>query len=126
MNGHPRYHVFTALRAQVASGNLGRKSGRGFVHPDPLPPAPQDAPAIILRIEATLANEAAWLLAEGGTTRDGIDTALKLGLNLPRGPFECLQAQGPATIAQELARLERGAPPHLKTRYLPPPDGPLA
>lgn len=123
MHGHPRYHVFDALRAQVASGNLGRKTGRGFVHPDPLPPAPADAAAITLRIEATLANEAAWLLSEGGTTRDGVDTALKLGLNLPRGPLECLQAHGPATIAAELARLERTAPPHLKTRYLPPPDG---
>ncbi len=126
MNGHPRYHVFEALRAQVASGHLGRKTGRGFVHPDPLPPTPLDAPAIALRIEATLANEAAWLLAEGGTTRDGIDTALKLGLNLPRGPFEALRAHGPATIAAKLARLERAAPPHLKTRYLPPPDGAAA
>ena len=126
MHGHPRYHVFDALRAQVAIGNLGRKTGRGFVHPDLLPPTPPDATAITLRIEATLANEAAWLLSEGGTTRDGIDTALKLGLNLPRGPFECLRAHGPATIAAELARLERTAPPHLKTRYLPPPDGPIA
>jgi 3-hydroxybutyryl-CoA dehydrogenase len=123
MDGHPRYHVFDALRRQVATGNLGRKTGRGFVHPDPLPPAPADAPAIILRIEATLAYEAAWLLSEGGTTSDGIDTAMKLGLNLPRGPFECLRAHGPATIAKELARLEQAAPPHLKTRYLPPPDG---
>ena len=123
MDGHPRYHVFDALRRQVASGNLGRKTGRGFVHPDALPPAPQDSAAIALRIEATLANEAAWLLSEGGTTPDGIDTAMKLGLNLPRGPFECLQAHGPATIAAELARPERSAPPPLKTRYLPPPDG---
>ena len=30
MQGHPRYHVFPALVAQVASGDLGRKSGRGF------------------------------------------------------------------------------------------------
>ena len=126
MGGHPRYHVFDALRQQVASGNLGRKTGRGFVHPDPLPPAPADAAAIVLRIEATLVNEAAWLLAEGGTTRDGIDTAMKLGLNLPRGPFDCLQAHGPGTIAAELARQERAAPPHLKTRYLPPPEGLLA
>jgi 3-hydroxybutyryl-CoA dehydrogenase len=123
MEGNPRYHIFDALRAQVATGNVGRKTGRGFVHPDSLPPAPPDAPAIVLRIEATLANEAAWLLSEGGTTRDGIDTAMKLGLNLPRGPFDCLRAHGPATIAKELARLEQAAPPHLKTRYLPPLDG---
>ena len=121
MGGHPRYHVFDALRQQVASGNLGRKTGRGFVHPDPLPPAPADAAAIVLRIEATLVNEAAWLLAQGGTTRDGIDTAMKLGLNFPRGPFDALAQHSPTRIRDTLAALESAAPPHLKTRYIPAP-----
>ncbi len=40
MGGHPRYHVFAALRAQVARGDLGRKTGKGFVFPDALPPPP--------------------------------------------------------------------------------------
>lgn len=122
MGGHPRYHVFAALRAQVASGNLGRKTGRGFVFPDPPVDPPPDATDIVLRIEATLANEAAWLLTEGGVTREGIDTAMKLGLNLPRGPFECLSAHGVATILAELHRLERLAPAHLRGRYLPAPE----
>ncbi|MFN3991938.1 MAG: 3-hydroxyacyl-CoA dehydrogenase NAD-binding domain-containing protein [Tabrizicola flagellatus] len=122
MGGHPRYHVFAALRAQVASGNLGRKTGRGFVFPDPLASPPSDAAAIVLRIEAMLANEAGWLLAEGGVQREGIDTAMKLGLNLPRGPFECLRAHGTATILAELERLERLAPAHLRGRYLPAPE----
>ncbi|WP_149587182.1 3-hydroxyacyl-CoA dehydrogenase [Tabrizicola flagellatus] len=122
MGGHPRYHVFAALRAQVASGNLGRKTGRGFVFPDPPASPPSDATAIVLRIEATLANEAGWLLAEGGVQREGIDTAMKLGLNLPRGPFECLRAHGTATILAELERLERLAPAHLRGRYLPAPE----
>ncbi|NHB75620.1 3-hydroxyacyl-CoA dehydrogenase [Rhodobacter calidifons] len=122
MGGHPRYHVFAALRAQAASGNLGRKTGKGFVFPDQPGSPPGDADAIVLRIEATLANEAAWLLAEGGTTREGIDTAMKLGLNLPRGPFECLEAQGTDRIIAELARLEGAAPAHLRGRYLPAPE----
>jgi 3-hydroxybutyryl-CoA dehydrogenase len=119
MGGHPRYHVFAALRAQVASGNLGRKTGRGFVTSPALPPA--DAAGIALRIEATLANEAAWLLAEGGT-QDGIDTAMRLGLNFPRGPFEALASHGRDRVLAELAALEAKAPPHLKTRYLPAPS----
>ncbi|MFN3575409.1 MAG: 3-hydroxyacyl-CoA dehydrogenase NAD-binding domain-containing protein [Tabrizicola sp.] len=122
MGGHPRYHVFAALRAQVASGNLGRKTGRGFVFPDPPAAPPADAAAIALRIEAMLANEAGWLLAEGGVQREGIDTAMKLGLNLPRGPFECLRAHGAATILAELGRLERRAPAHLRGRYLTAPE----
>lgn len=121
MGHHPRYHVFTALKAQVEKGALGRKTGQGFTLPPTDTPAPPDAATIALRIEATLANEGAWLLAEGGTTADGIDTALKLGLNFPRGPFEILRAHGPTTILHTLAALEAKTPPHLKTRYLPAP-----
>lgn len=121
MGNHPRYHVFAALAAQVASGDLGRKTGRGFVFPGSTPPAPPDAAEIGARIEAALVNEAAWLLSEGGTDQTGIDTAMKLGLNFPRGPFEILAARGPARIAALLAALEAAAPPHLKRRYLPAP-----
>lgn len=121
MQGHPRYHVFDALRRQVAEGNLGRKTGRGFIHPGQPGPAPSDAEAIVLRIEAALVNEAGWLLAEGGTTREGIDTALKLGLNFPRGPFEILNARGQAEVLGQLEALASAAPAYLNGRYLPAP-----
>lgn len=120
MGGHPRYHVFTALRAQVASGALGRKAGRGFIVPGEAGTPPADAAAIALRIEAALVNEACWLLAEGGVTREGIDTALKLGLNFPRGPFGMRDAHGAATIRATLAALE--AATSLKGRYAPAPE----
>ena len=58
---------------------------------------------------------------EGGTTTNGIDTALKLGLNFPHGPFEAMAHHGRATILQTLANLEENAPPHLRTRYTPAP-----
>lgn len=121
MANHPRYHVFSALQAQVASGNLGRKTGRGFVFPAPPAPAPADAKVIALRIEAALVNEAGWLLAEGGTTAEGIDTALRLGLNFPRGPFQMLNAHSRDTVLATLAALESNAPADLKGRYLPAP-----
>jgi 3-hydroxybutyryl-CoA dehydrogenase len=122
MGGHPRYHVFDALKAQVARGDLGRKSGRGFVHPAEPAQPPADAAEIALRIESALANEAAWLLSEGGVTANGIDTAMKLGLNFPRGPFEARAHHGADRIRATLAALEAKAPPHLKTRYLPAPE----
>ncbi|MDK8871373.1 3-hydroxyacyl-CoA dehydrogenase NAD-binding domain-containing protein [Paracoccus sp. SSJ] len=121
MEGHPRYHVFDALRRQVASGDLGRKTGRGFLYPDEPGPAPKDAEAIVRRIEAALVNEAGWLLAEGGTTQQGIDTALKLGLNFPRGPFEVLAAQGHERVLARLDHLAAAAPAHLDGRYQPAP-----
>lgn len=121
MGGHPRYHVFDALRRQVASGDLGRKTGRGFLYPEEFGAPPQDAAAIVLRIETALVNEAGWLLAEGGTTPESIDTAVKLGLNFPRGPFDILAAHGRARLLDELHRLAAAAPFHLQGRYSPAP-----
>ena len=117
---HPRYQVFDALKAQVAAGNLGRKTGRGFLFPATPGKPPTDAAAIVARVESTLANEAAWLLSEGGTSREGIDTALRLGLNFPRGPFALVDMYGPDRIGATLDSLEANAPSHLKTRYLRP------
>ena len=119
MQNHPRYHVFAALKAQVASGHLGRKSGQGFLHPAQI--TPKANLEIALRIESTLINEAAWLLAEGGTTPEGIDTAMKLGLNFPRGPFEALAQHTAPKILATLQSLAAQAPDALKPRYAPAP-----
>lgn len=123
MGGHPRYHVFDALRTAVAAGQLGRKSGQGFVYPAPVDaiPAPADASDIVLRIEATLINEAGFLLYDTGLAPQDIDTALMLGLNFPRGPFAALSAAGKPRILQVLASLQAAAPPALKSRYYPAP-----
>ncbi len=119
MQNHPRYHVFAALKAQVASGNLGRKSGQGFLYPAQT--TAKAKPEIALRIEATLINEAAWLLHEGGTTPEGIDAAMKLGLNFPRGPFEALALHTTPQVLTTLQSLAAKAPEALKSRYAPAP-----
>jgi 3-hydroxybutyryl-CoA dehydrogenase len=121
MGGHPRYHVFDALRAQVAAGRLGRKTGTGFMTGQNPAPPPADAGSIALRIEAALVNEAASLLAEGGVAMDDIDTALRLGLNFPRGAFAAGRVWGMALVRQELAGLAQAAPPYLAGRYDPAP-----
>ncbi|MBC7674676.1 MAG: 3-hydroxybutyryl-CoA dehydrogenase [Rhodoferax sp.] len=119
MGKHPRYHVFDTMRDHVARGDLGRKTGRGFVYPAKLGPAPANAADIALRIEAVLINEAASLLAEGDVGQDSIDTAVMLGMNFPRGPFAALRAHGAVHILGALAALEARAPAHLKGRYVP-------
>src|SRR5690606_30330551 len=107
----------------VAAGRLGRKSGAGFVTPPGETPAPPaDAGSIAARIEALLVNEAAWLAQESGTSRDAIDTALKLGLNFPRGPFGMLdRLGGAAAVLRILSDLRARAPEALKPRYDPSP-----
>lgn len=117
MGGHPRYHVFVALVSQVASGHLGRKTGQGFLYPATPGEAPADSEEIALRIEAVLANEASFLAEESGLAPADIDTALKLGLNFPRGPFESVRRHGPDKIRATLAALEAAAPAHLRDRY---------
>ena len=121
MAGHPRYHVFAALARQVEQGRLGRKTGQGFLHPATPGEAPADGPEIALRIESTLANEAAFLAAESGLAPQDIDTALKLGLNFPRGPFESARLHGRDKVIATLEALEASAPAHLKGRYTPSP-----
>ncbi len=115
---HPRYLPFDALNLRVERGDLGCKSGRGFLFPGSAAAAQNDA--IALRIEAVLINEACFLAGEG-VEATGIDAAMRLGLNFPHGPFEALQVHGKARILATLAALEIDAPPHLKTRYLPAP-----
>jgi 3-hydroxybutyryl-CoA dehydrogenase len=123
MGGLPRYHVFAALEQAVAAGRLGRKTGAGFVTPaGETVPAPADAEAIAARIEAMLVNEACWLAGESHTSHGGIDTALKLGLNYPRGPFEMMaRLGGPAAVLALLAEQAKRAPKALAGRYDPSP-----
>jgi 3-hydroxybutyryl-CoA dehydrogenase len=121
MGGHPRYHVFAALERQVEVGALGRKAGRGFVTPAASAEPSADAPELVERIEATLVNEAGWLLSEGGVTVQGIDTAVRLGLNFPRGPFEILAARGAKAVGAVLSALAQTAPAPLRGRYDPAP-----
>jgi len=121
MGGHPRYHVFNLLREQVTKGDLGRKSGCGFLFPGAPEAPPSDAEWIATRIEATLANEAASLVESGGATPEDIDSAMKLGLNFPRGPFESARARGVPLILKTLAQLEARAPAELKGRYVASP-----
>jgi 3-hydroxybutyryl-CoA dehydrogenase len=115
MGGHPRYHMFHSLVSQVDSGDLGVKTGQGFLTGVSITPAPNDD--IVRRIEATLANEAASLLDEGGVEPESIDLALRLGLNYPRGPFESARKWGFVAIREELTRLRAHAPKHLEGRY---------
>lgn len=117
LDQHPRYFPFQVLRAQVAAGHLGRKSGQGFVFPAEIAPKPDTQ--LALRIEATLVNEAASLLAEGSATTEGIDVAMRLGLNFPRGPFQALKLHGKDAILATLRGLQAKAPPHLAARYQP-------
>jgi 3-hydroxybutyryl-CoA dehydrogenase len=115
----------------VSEGKLGRKSGEGFYlygdgphrPPDPelgvaAPALAEDelakidpaAPAILPRLFAQIANEAAFALEEEVGSPADMDTAMRLGFNWPRGPLELtdLIGAGRATFMLEALRAEHG------------------
>lgn len=67
---------------------VGRRMGKEVV-------VVRESPGFITsRINALIGNEAFYMLQEGIATAADIDTALKLGLNHPMGPFELVDLVG--------------------------------
>jgi 3-hydroxybutyryl-CoA dehydrogenase len=65
-----------------------------------------DAPGLVLgRILAQIVNEAHFTVGEGVATREDVDTAMRLGFNWPRGPFEWAEAIGSARVVSVLDEL---------------------
>jgi 3-hydroxybutyryl-CoA dehydrogenase len=74
-----------------------------------------DEPGFITpRIISMIINEAYFALSEGVSTKEEMDTAMKLGTNYPYGPFEWSEKIGLGNIATLLSRLSRQ-----QTRYTP-------
>jgi 3-hydroxybutyryl-CoA dehydrogenase len=68
-----------------------------------------DSPGFVTtRAMAVLVNEAAWMLSEGVSTREEIDTAYKLGFHHPMGPFELADLVGLDTALAVLDVLWEG------------------
>lgn len=66
------------------------------------------------RVISAIINEAYFALEEGVSTKEEINTAMKLGTNYPYGPFEWALAIGLQNILQLLQQLGKE-----KSRYMP-------
>ncbi|MDI3513025.1 MAG: 3-hydroxybutyryl-CoA dehydrogenase [Rhodocyclaceae bacterium] len=67
-----------------------------------------DTPGLaLMRTVAMLANEAADAVNQGVCDAAGADSAMKLGVNYPRGPLEWADRVGPSTICTVLSNLAR-------------------
>ena len=73
---------------------------------------------VLGRIVSQLVNEACFAAGEGVGTPDDIDTALRLGFNHPRGPFEWAREIGPENVLTTLDALGDELSPE---RYRPAP-----
>jgi 3-hydroxybutyryl-CoA dehydrogenase len=78
----------TADATVAACAEVGRRMGKEVV-------IVRESPGFITsRINATIGNEAFYMLQEGIASPEDIDKALKLGLNHPMGPFELVDLVG--------------------------------
>jgi 3-hydroxybutyryl-CoA dehydrogenase len=109
--GEPRWRPSPIHERMVASGRLGRKTGRGFyTYEKGEPHRPRDpdiqgerplfdedeldqvagpnAATVMTRLGATIANEACFALGERVASAEDINTAMRLGYNWPIGSLE--------------------------------------
>ena len=101
----------------VAAGRLGRKAGRGFYgyegghRVDERRRSTGEATdrTILERVVSCLVNEASFAVEEGVAEPADVDTAMKLGLNHPRGPFEWRDELGAPRIVATLDALAENA-----------------
>jgi 3-hydroxybutyryl-CoA dehydrogenase len=131
-----RWRPTPVQEAMVAAGRFGRKSGAGFYdYADgektpadlsqvlasavPLPSRGRqrnsgaeggagsgEEAAVLDRLFAQIANEAAFAREEEIASPEDMDTAMRLGFNWPRGPIEITRELGTARILEILAALE--------------------
>lgn len=121
----PRYAPVELHRRLVEDGRLGRKTGRGWFeydgqgHAIDAEPDPQRVAELVggpietdpvARTIAMLVNEGADLVRRGAASAEDVDTAMKLGTNYPKGPFEWLADIGADTIVAQLQALDEAFP----------------
>ena len=67
---------------------------------------------------STIINEAYFTWEEKVSTKDEIDTAMKLGTNYPLGPFEWSERIGPGQVARLLWSLSKTGPEYTPSAAL--------
>ena len=107
----PDYEPPELLEKMVKENRLGRKTGRGWYDWSAGRPKIDSGKATdkVNPMDFTFVeiNEAVRLVEMGVATPQDIDTAVKLGLNRPFGPFELAKQFGSEQIAKRLEELAK-------------------
>jgi 3-hydroxybutyryl-CoA dehydrogenase len=121
----PRWRPLAIQEQMVADGRLGRKAGRGFhqyrdgklVERRAAEPTASTRELVFERVVSQLVNEGCFAAEEGVATPEDIDSAMRVGLNHPRGPFEWMDELGAERVEAILDALHAGS----DERYRPAP-----
>ncbi len=107
----PDYEPSETVKKMVEEGKLGRKTGKGWYDWSARRPQIDMSKATdkVNPMDFTFVeiNEAVKLVEMGVATPEDIDTAMKLGLNRPLGPFEIARQVGAEQIAKRLEELAK-------------------
>jgi 3-hydroxybutyryl-CoA dehydrogenase len=115
INAWPGFLKRPVVEASSNSKTLKEKAERIFNDLDKKTEWVPDEPGFITaRIISMIINEAWFALEEGISTKEEIDTAMKLGTNYPHGPFEWGSQIGLKNIYALLDKLNR-----TNSRYRP-------
>ena len=108
VNAWPGFLKRPVLEASCNSDVLKEKTERVFNAMNKKTEWVPDVPGFITtRVIAMIINEAWFALEEGISTKDEIDTAMKLGTNYPYGPFEWGNQIGLKNICALLDKLSK-------------------
>ena len=117
INGWPTFLKAHCIEASCLHDDLKKEAENVFsIFHKTVEWLPDEPGFVVPRVVSMIINEAHFALAEGVSTRDEIDTAMKLGTAYPFGPFEWSERIGLKNIAVLLTKLSRQQP-----RYIPAP-----
>lgn len=106
MNGWPTFLSSPVVEAASKDGDKKAAAEAAFSLLNKRPEWLADEPGFITpRVVSLIINEAYLTLAEGVSTKEEINTAMKLGTAYPYGPFEWAEKIGAGKIAELLKKL---------------------
>lgn len=117
INGWPTFLQAPVMEASCIHADLKKLAEKVFSSFNKTVEWLPDEPGFVVpRVVSMIINEAYFALAEGVSTKDEIDVAMKLGTAYPLGPFEWSEKIGAKNIAVLLQKLSKTPP-----RYAPAP-----
>ena len=119
INGWPGFLEREVHELVVSDDAMRQNIGRFYESSDRVCRLSPDVPGMITpRILSAIINEAWYTWEAGVSTKEEIDTAMKLGTNYPYGPFEWSERLGLSEIGELLKTMSNDNPAYTPAKSL--------